>query len=327
MTTTASFEATLSNTGPEVPLKVDPGLTNVDRAFRGLLASSGGIVLALLFAMVGYLAFRSWWALKTFRFHFFTQTTWSAPLHPGVLGLLLGTVLIALIAIIVALPIALSTALVINEFAPRRSRGWLIALIDLLATVPSIVYGFWGYEAFNLYVHGPVVWLATHMGFVPIFRTAEPGAYSDSVFICGLIVAIMIVPVVSSVSREVMAQAPRDACEAALALGGTRWGTITDVILPFSRNGIAGATLLGISRALGETMAIVLVLSGNNQVSKAILGPNANGSIAKQIADTFVTSSTQGQSELCLAGLTLFATTLLVALGARLIVRRSGAAV
>jgi phosphate transport system permease protein len=119
-----------------------------------------------------------------------------------------------------------------------------------------------------------------------------------------------------------MAQAPRDACEAALGLGGTRWGTITDVILPFARGGIVGATLLGISRALGETIAVVLVLSSNNVVSKAILGPG-NGDVAKQIADTFPVSDIHSQSELCLAGLTLFATTLLFSLGGRLVARRA----
>ena len=253
---------------------------------------------------------------------FFTGTVWSTPIHPGVLGILVGSVLIAVIAITVALPIALSIALMINEYAPPQLRAWLTGLVDLLAVVPSIVFGFWGLEALNSYVHAPVAWIAEHLGFIPIFRTTEPGNYSDSVFVCGLIVAIMIIPVVASVSREVMAQAPRDACEAALGLGGTRWGTITDVILPFARNGIVGGTLLGISRALGETMAVVLVLSSSNVVSKAILGPG-NGDVAKQIADTFPVSDIHSQSELTLAGLTLFATTLVFSLGGRLVARRS----
>jgi phosphate transport system permease protein len=132
----------------------------------------------------------------------------------------------------------------------------------------------------------------------------------------------MIVPVVASVSREVMAQAPREACEAALGLGGTRWGTITDVILPFSRNGIIGGVLLGISRALGETMAVLLVLSSSNTVSKAILGPG-NGDIAKEIAKSFPVVPLHGQSELDLAGLTLFATTLIFTIGGRVISSRS----
>ena len=307
----------------DVPIVLNPGHSGVDRAFRALLATSGAIVLLLLVSILAFLGIHSWWALRTFKLDFFTGTVWSTPIHPGVLGILVGSVLIATIAIIVALPVALAIALMINEYAPPKLRGWLTGLVDLLAVVPSIVFGFWGLEALNGYVRGPVEWVATHLGFIPIFRTSEPGNYSDSVFICGLIVAIMIVPVVASVSREVMSQAPRDACEAALGLGGTRWGTITDVILPFARNGIVGGTLLGISRALGETMAVVLVLSSSNAVSKAILGPG-NGDVAKQIADTFPVSGIHSQSELTLAGLTLFATTLLFSLGGRLVARRSG---
>jgi phosphate transport system permease protein len=307
----------------ETPLVLTHGLTGMDRVFRALLATSGAIVLVMLVSILIFLASHSWWAIKnSLRLHFFTGTVWSTPIHPGVLGILVGSVLIAVIAITLALPIALSIALMINEYAPTRLRGWLTALVDLLAVVPSIVFGFWGLEALNNYVHAPVAWIAANLGFIPIFRTTEPGNYSDSVFVCGLIVAIMIVPVVASVSREVMAQAPRDAVEAAFGLGGTRWGSITDVILPFSRNGIVGGTLLGISRALGETMAVVLVLSSNNQVSKAILGPG-NGDIAKQIADTFPVSDIHSQSELTLAGLTLFATTLIFSLGGRLVARRS----
>jgi len=306
----------------DVPIVLDRRQTGADRAFRILLGSSGAIVLVLLIGILTFLAVRSWWALKTFKLDFFTGTVWSTPIHPGVLGILVGSVLIAVIAITVALAVALSIALMINEYAPPRFRGWLTGLVDLLAVVPSIVFGFWGLEALNGYMKGPVSWLADHLGFIPIFRTTEPGNYADSVFICGLIVAIMIVPVVASVSREVMAQAPRDACEAALGLGGTRWGTITDVILPFSRNGIVGGALLGISRALGETMAVVLVLSSSNVVSKAILGPG-NGDVAKQIADTFPVSGIHSQSELTLAGLTLFATTLVFSLGGRLIAGRA----
>ena len=324
MVTLVSRPTGIGDEGPvnEVPIVLKHRLTGMDRAFRGLLAASGAIVLVLLLSILVFLFAHGWWALVHFKLDFFTGTVWSTPIHPGVLGILVGSVLIALIAITVALPIALSIALMINEYAPQRMRGWLTALVDLLAIVPSIVFGFWGLEALNTYVHAPVSWIAEHLGFIPIFRTTEPGNYADSVFVCGLIVAIMIIPVIGSVSREVMAQAPRDGVEAALGLGGTRWGTITDVILPFSRNGIIGGVLLGLSRALGETMAVVLVLSNNNEVTKAILGPG-NGDIAKQIADTFPVSDVHSQSELTLAGLTLFATTLVFSLGGRLVARRS----
>ncbi len=307
----------------ETPIVITSSQTRIDRVFSGLLASSGAVVLLLLAGIVAFLTFHGWWAITNAgRLHFFTGTVWSIPIHPGVLGILVGSVFIAVIAITFAFPIAISIALMINEYAPVRLRSYLTGLIDLLAVVPSIVFGFWGLEALNNYLHGPVAWVAAHLGFIPIFRTTEPNNYADSVFVCGLIVGIMIVPVVASVSREVMAQAPREACEAALGLGGTRWGTITDVILPFSRNGIIGGVLLGISRALGETMAVLLVLSSSNTVSKAILGPG-NGDIAKEIAKSFPVVPIQGQSELDLAGLTLFATTLIFTIGGRVISSRS----
>ena len=309
----------------ETPIALTRSLSGADRAFRALLASSGAIVLAILVSIMVFLVVHSWWALRTFKLRFFTETVWSAPLHPGVLGLLVGSVLIALIAIVLGTPIAISVALMINEYAPSRLRRWLTGLVDLLAIIPSIVFGFWALEALNRYVSGPVSWIADHLGFIPIFRTTEPGTYTDSVFVCGIVVGIMIIPVVASVSREVMAQAPRDACEAALGLGGTRWGTITDVILPFSRSGIVGGVLLGLSRALGETMAVLLVLSSANVASKAILGPNANGDVAKQIGEYFPVADTHSQSEMVLAGLTLFATTLFFSYLGRLIARRSGA--
>jgi phosphate transport system permease protein len=307
----------------DIPITLNAGLTGKDRAFRAVLAGSGAIVLIVLVSIIVFLSYYSWWALKTFKWHFFTETVWSAPIHPGVLGILVGSVLIALIAVTFGTPIALAIALMINEYAPQKLRGWLTGLVDLLAVIPSIVFGFWGLEVLNRYVQGPVSWVADHLGFIPIFRTTEPGTFTDSVFVCGLIVGIMIIPIVASVSREVMSQAPRDACEAALGLGGTRWGTITDVILPFSRSGIVGGVLLAISRALGETMAILLVLSPANVVSKAILGPYANGDVARQVAEYFPVADVHSQSELTLAALTLFATTLFFSLLGRLIARRS----
>jgi phosphate transport system permease protein len=305
----------------EVPIELAPGHTRADRRFFGLLACSAATVFMLLVSIMVFLLYNGWWALWHFKFRFFLGTYWSAPLHPGVLGLLGGSVEIAVVAVVIAFPVSIATALMINEFAPQRMRAWLTGLIDLLATVPSIVYGFWGLEALTRYVKGPSAWIVAHLGFIPVFRTSEPGNFENSIFICGLVVSIMIIPVITSIAREVMAQTPRDACEAALALGGTRWGMITDVVLPFSRSGIVGATLLGLSRALGETIAVLLILSsGTTGLTAAIMGPEGS-SVAKQIGDTFVTSSVQGRSELVLAGLALFATTLVFSLGGRIIVQ------
>ncbi len=165
----------------------------------------------------------------------------------------------------------------------------------MLATVPSIVYGFWGLELVSGLQAAPAKWIVDHFGFVPFFRTPTPGEFVQSIFACGLVSAATIVPIITSVSREVMAQAPAGACEGALGLGGTRWGMVTDVILPFSRNGIVGAFLLGFGRGLGETMIVVLVLSKANHLTMAIMGPNGLGSIAKQITEDFPDGLPTGQ--------------------------------
>jgi len=306
----------------DIPLELAPGHTTADRRFFALLACSAASVFILLVSIMVFLLYNGWWALWHFKLHFFLGTNWSAPLHPGVLGLVGGSVEIALVAVVFALPVSVATALMINEFAPQWMRKWLTALIDLLATVPSIVYGFWGLEALTHWVKGPSAWMVAHLGFIPLFRTTEAGNYENSIFICGLVVSIMIIPVITAITREVMAQTPREACEAALALGSTRWGMITDVVLPFSRSGIVGGTLLGLSRALGETIAVLLILSsGSNALTASIMGPTGS-SVAQQIGCCFVTSSAHGRSELVLAGLTLFATTLIFSLGGRLIVQR-----
>ena len=148
----------------------------------------------------------------------------------------------------------------------------------MLATVPSIVYGFWGLLLVSNLQAAPAKWLVDHAELRPHLPDARvPGEYVKSIFACGLICAVTIIPIITSISREVMAQAPRDVCEAALGLGGTRWGMVTDVILPFSRNGILGAVLLGIGRGLGETMIVVLVLSSAESPDHRAHGPGWAG--------------------------------------------------
>jgi len=228
------------------------------------------------------------------------------------------------VAVLIAGPISLAAALMINEYAPTWARSTLTGAVDMLATVPSIVYGFWGLALVSNLQAAPAKWIVDHFGFVPFFRTPTPGEFVQSIFACGLICAATLVPIITSVSREVMAQTPRDACEAALGLGGTRWGMVTDVIFPFSRDGIVGAFLLGFGRGLGETMIVVLVLSKANHLTWAIMGPNGLGSIAKEITEDFPTATPLDQSALILLGLVLFMTTLLVNIGARAIVNRGG---
>jgi phosphate transport system permease protein len=236
---------------------------------------------------------------------------------------LVGSIAIAIIGVAIATPISISTALMINEYGPRRLKPVLTAVIDLLATVPSIVYGFWGLLLVSSLQAAPAKWLVHYMAFIPVFRTYSPDLYVKSIFACGLVSSVTIIPIITSISREVMAQTPRDVCEAALGLGGTRWGMVTDVILPFSRNGILGAVLLGFGRGLGETFIVVLILSKGNHLTAALMGPNGLGSIALEITEKIETSSPIATSALIMLGLVLFLTTLVVNIVARLIVQRS----
>ncbi len=308
----------------DVPRPLKPGLTRADFVFRLVLSCGGGAVLLVLGAIIFFLVINGAQAFHKYGFHIITSARWAPPLSYGILGALVGSVVIAVMALAIALPLSITTALMINEYAPAPVRRLLVVLVDLLATVPSIVYGFWGLIALTVYVHGPTVFLGDHGGFIPLFRSPNPGTYGQSIFLCGLVVGVMIIPIVTSISREVMARAPRDACEGALALGGTRWGMVTDVILPFSRNGIIGASLLGLGRALGETMAVLLILSPSNILTPDILGPNGLGSISYLIANLFDNSPKIGDSVLTEAGLVLLISTLLINLVARVVVDRAG---
>ena len=308
----------------DVPVELHRKPVGADRLFNGVLASASAIVLILMVATVGFLIAKGWSALHQAGLGLITDQTWSPDSHHfGMMSLLAGSVAIAILAVAIAAPISIALALMINEYAPRFLKPWLTGVVDMLATVPSIVYGFWGLLLISNIQAAPARWLVTHANFVPFFRTAAPGQYVKSIFACGLICCVTIIPIITSVSREVMAQTPRDVCEAALGLGATRWGMVTDVILPFSRNGILGAILLGVGRGLGETMIVVLVLSQGNHLTSALMGPGGLGSIAAQITENFVASSVITKSALILLGLVLFVTTLLINVVARLIVERS----
>ena len=327
MTTTAPPLPAPVASDEDRPITVRGGETGADRLFRRVLASSSAVVLFLLAATTLFLVVKGWPAMRAAGFKFFTDTVWAPDNHRfGVAPLVLGSVAIALVAVVVAVPVSLATALMINEYAPGWVRPVLTSIVDVLATIPSIVYGFWGFEVLSGLQEAPARWIVQHFGFVPLFRSPSAGYYGQSVFATGLVCSLTIIPIITSVSREVMAQAPRDACEAALGLGGTRWGMLTDVVLPFSRSGIIGGVLLGIGRGLGETMIVVLVLSSADRVSpRAPRAERARVEWRRRWPSFFSNGSQLEKSALILAGLALFATTLAVNAIARLIVVRTGA--
>lgn len=301
--------------------------TTSDRVFRAVVRASGALTLAIMVLIGLFLTIRSWQALRVAGFGFFTESAWQPELgNFGVWAALLGTVLIAVIALVIAVPVSICTALFVTEYAPARLRRPLTSFVDVLAAVPSLIYGLWG----RYYLMPRTIpfskWLATHFGFVPFFRTenAQQASYGYSTFIAGLVVALMIIPICTAVMREVFSQAPPGEKEGALALGGTKWGVIKTVVLPFGKGGIIGGSMLGLGRALGETIAVTMIISPIFDPGSLVHVLETGGnSIASLIALRFSESNEFGISALMAAGLTLFVITLVVNAFAAVIVSRS----
>jgi phosphate transport system permease protein len=238
-----------------------------------------------------------------------------------VFGLLTGTVLVALVAVSIAVPFGVLCALFITEYSTARTRRWLTAIVDLLAAVPSLLFGLWGFLYLTDKIEPVSRWLTDHLGWIPFFATGEDVKLNGSIFIAGIVVSLMVLPIVTSVVREVFAQTPPGEKEAALALGSTRWGMVRTVVLPYGRGGIIGGSMLGLGRALGETIAVAILLPGVPVVTFRILengGATVSGFIANRAgADAFTTSG------LMAAGLVLFLITLGTNLVASVIVARS----
>jgi phosphate transport system permease protein len=308
---------------PPVPRQLASGKTVGDRVLRAVAAAGAAGVVAILGLVLLFLCLEAWPALHQAGWRFLITFEWqpeSTPVLFGIGALVYGTAVIALVALAVALPVAVAFALFVNEYAPRRLARPLTALLDLLAAIPSLVYGMWGLYFLQPHLEGTTRWLAAHAGFVPIFATDRP-VFGSSMFVAGLVLALMVVPIVASVSREVLGQVPRATCEAALALGGTRWGMIRHVVLPFGHSGVTGAAMLGLGRALGETIAVALILSFDFRVTTHILEPGG-GSVAGLIANNFGEAGALQRHALVAAGLALFVITLLVNVAARLVVNR-----
>jgi phosphate transport system permease protein len=298
-------------------------------AFRGFTMAAGIFVLLLLVAVAAFLLWKAMPALRVDIAGFFTKSTWLPDATPPVFGiavLAFGTVLSSLIALFLAVPVALGVAIFITEYAPRRFATAMGHLTDLLAAVPSVVYGLWG-----LYVLVPHLvpvqhFLARMLGWIPIFSDPKGTTVvaTGSMFAAGIVLAVMVLPVIAAIAREVLRQVDPDLKEAALALGATKWEMIRTAVLPTSRPGLIGAVMLGLGRALGETIAIALVLSTSFSINWHILEPGGN-TIAANIATMFGEAGAMGRSALIASGLVLFAMTLVVNMLARLVIYRAAA--
>ena len=239
------------------------------------------------------------------------------------LPLVYGTVLASAIALLIAIPISIGIALFISHFAPRRMAAGLGYMIDLLAAVPSVVYGLWGGIWLVPKLEPLYLFLTTYLGWIPLFG-GEPTAPMRNLASAAVVLAVMVLPIITAVSREVFLQTPRLQEEAALALGATRWETIRTVVLPFGRGGVVAASMLGLGRALGETMAVLMILAPGATFSLHILEVGRHNSIAANIASKSAEASGVDMSLLVFTGLVLFVLTFVINAVARWIVARSG---
>lgn len=293
-----------------------------DRVYRGVARGAGAVTLVLMALIGTFLVIRAWPALRVARWSFLTESKWLPAGHQfGIAALGMLTAEIAIVALAIAVPVAIGAALYINEYAPRSFRRPLTSLIDLLAAVPSIIYGLWGRFFLQPRLIKVSDWLSHHVAFIPIFKTTTNGL-AASTFIAGVVVSLMVLPICTAVMREVFSQAPVAEKEGALALGATRWGMVRTVVLPFGKGGIIGGSMLGLGRALGETIAVAIIISPIYDKSIHILNGGGN-SIAALIANQFGESTPFAVSALMAAGLALFVATLIVNAIASMVVSRS----
>lgn len=322
--------ATVINVTDE-PRALDPGRSPADRVFHGA-ASGVGIGVLVLIGSIG--VFLGYQAIPTFHHYglsFLTEHRWLPQQDIiGLAGALLGTVEVALIALAVGFPLAFLTALFISEYSPVRVQPALVALIDLMAAVPSIIYGLWGFFLLQPRASYIARWLSQNLSWIPIFKVdTDPNAaawaqskYYASAFIAGIAVSMMVIPLACAIMRGVFAEAPLGEREAAKALGATRWGVIRTVVLPFGRRGIIGGTMLALGRALGETIAVILIISPAFDINFHILNVGT-ATISALIAGRFGEASSSQLSALLAAGFVLFVITLGVNTVAGIFVNRS----
>ena len=292
-----------------------------DRALRWVLTGLAAGILVLIGYFFVRLIVEAEPALSKFGVLGFTfDNNWdvSRSIY-GALPLVVGTLITSAIALVIGVPVAVATALYLTELCPRRLRGLLTVLLELLAAVPSVVYGLWGVFVLIPHLRGAEQWFGRTFDWVPF---VGPDVAGPNYFIAGLILAIMILPIVSAISREVIATVPEAHKEASLALGATRWEMIRMAVLPYSRAGITGAAMLGLGRAIGETIAVTLVIGNAPQIGHTIFAQGYT--LAAVIANEFgeAANNQLHRASLIAAGLVLFVLTLVVNMAARGIVRR-----
>ena len=297
--------------------RAGPTVRRGDRIFAGLARSAGILILIALAGVAVFLVVEAWPALHADSADLPGDQNFLSYVAPFVYG----TIIAAVIALAIAMPLAVGIALFISHYAPRRLARSLGYVIDLLAAVPSVVFGLWGIQWLAPHVQPAYAWLVNNLGFIPLF-SGKVSSTGRTILTVGIVLAVMILPIITAVTREVFLQVPSLHEEAALALGSTRWEMIRMAVLPFGRSGIVSAAMLGLGRALGETMAVALVLSPSTVISVALLTAQNPSTIAANIALSFPESTGIKVNALIASGLVLFAITLVVNMLARYVIGR-----
>ena len=302
-----------------------------DKVFRGVVTSGGLSSLVVLGLIAVFLAYRGFEVLREEGLGFITGADWSVTLDEsanvvesnfGLSAMLVGTILCSLVAVVIAVPISVFSALYLNFYAPGWLKKILVAVIDMMAAFPSILFGIWGFLVLMPSVEYWGRLINKYLGWIPIFEV-NPYFFSRSPFVAGVVLAIMIIPIITSVSREIFAQAPLDRIQAAFALGATRWAMIKAVVIPHGRSGVVGGAMLGLGRAMGETVAVYTVLNIVFQINWHIL-LGAGGNVASLIILKFGEAGEYEIKALMAAGLVLFLLTLAVNAVANVIVKSTG---
>jgi phosphate transport system permease protein len=290
-----------------------------DTFFHGLTILFALLVIAVAAVMVVTLVVQSWPALTRFGLSFLVSQQWSVGTdHFGALVFIFGTLYTSFLALLLAVPLSLGVAIFLSELAPARLRGPVSTLVELLAAVPSVVYGLWGIFVLAALVRSPLeTWLGAHFGGIPLFGGP---AYGSGILAAALILTVMIVPTIAAISRDVLRAVPREQREGLLALGATRWETIARVVVPYARAGIVGAIILGLGRAVGETMAVTMVIGNGRYVGPSLFA--ITDTLASVIANQFAEATgTLYTATLLELGLILFVLAVVLNALARLLVR------
>jgi phosphate transport system permease protein len=299
-----------------------------DKIFRGIVTGGALTSLVVLGAIGLFLFLRGAQIFSDNGLNFLVGSNWTAGSEDGLIPndfsigpMLVGTIVVSIIALVVAFPLAIGGALYLEFYAPQVVRKPLVTLLDLAASIPSLIFGLWGVQIFSSFGERWATLLNDRLGFIPIFGV-EFENFGRSPFIAGCVLASLIIPITTSVAREVYSRTPRDLVDTCYALGGSKWGAIRAVVIPYGRSGVIGGAMLGLGRALGETVAVYLLLNLVFRYNFRIL-ESEGGNVASLIATKFGEATDYELQALVAAGFVLFLLTLVVNMTATTIVQRN----